>query len=52
MYGAVPPEAGTYYYVYRFSADGGSTWTYCDTDDETGYDDTKKGVAVIADPSS
>ncbi|MBN2695283.1 hypothetical protein JXR93_11535 [bacterium] len=26
------PEAGNYSYVYRFSADGGNSWTYCDRD--------------------
>jgi hypothetical protein len=52
-YDSTPPAAGTYYYVYRFSADGGSTWTYCDTDENNSvYDDTKKGVATIVDPSS
>jgi hypothetical protein len=25
------PPAGTYRYAYRFSLDGGITWTYCDT---------------------
>jgi hypothetical protein len=28
----VAPAAGTYSYVFRFSGDGGGTWTYCDTD--------------------
>jgi hypothetical protein len=26
------PAAGTYGYAYRFSLDGGTTWTYCDAD--------------------
>ncbi len=26
------PAAGTYAYAYRFSIDGGLTWTFCDTD--------------------
>ena len=26
----VAPAAGSYRYAYRFSVDGGSTWTYCD----------------------
>ncbi len=26
-------DAGDYGYAYRFSGDGGSTWTYCDLDD-------------------
>ena len=27
-----PNSAGTHHYVFRFSSDGGSTWTYCDLD--------------------
>jgi hypothetical protein len=27
-----PPVAGPYSYAYRFSPDGGATWTYCDSD--------------------
>jgi hypothetical protein len=26
------PAAGTYWYVYRMSVDGGASWTYCDRD--------------------
>lgn len=28
----VAPSPGTYIYVYRFSLDGGATWSYADTD--------------------
>jgi hypothetical protein len=27
-----PATVGTYAYTYRFSLDGGTTWTYCDID--------------------
>jgi len=27
-----PPQAGEYEFVFRFSDDGGTTWTYCDID--------------------
>lgn len=32
------PSAGTYDTAWRFSADGGSTWTYCDADGVTPSD--------------
>ena len=47
MYGAIPPAAGTYYYAYRFSADGGYTWTYCGTG---GIWNNDNGVATVTDP--
>lgn len=30
-----PQMPGTYRYFYRFTGDGGATWTYCDTDGHT-----------------
>ena len=47
MYGAIPPAAGTYYYAYRFSADGGYNWTYCGT---SGLWSNDNGVATVTDP--
>ena len=31
-YFQAPELVGTYWYTYRFSLDGGATWTYCDLD--------------------
>ncbi|NOZ02926.1 MAG: lamin tail domain-containing protein, partial [Deltaproteobacteria bacterium] len=49
--------AGTYDHAYRFSADGGATWTYCDrrTDDisdgsKDGYQIDKAGSLLITNP--
>lgn len=43
-----PPSAGTFEYAYRFSGDGGDTWTYCDLDGSTdGYDTADAGVLTV-----
>lgn len=40
-----PATAGTYEYAYRFSGDGGETWTYCDTTGSSdGYASSDAGV--------
>ena len=31
-----PSDAGSYDYAYRFSVDGGGTWTYCDAGGDEG----------------
>lgn len=43
---------GEYQYFYRFSADGGSTWTLCDIDGDIKSDDItfNSGTADIVDP--
>ena len=39
MFAYTPATAGTYRYVYRFSFDGGLSYTYCDQDDtNNGFD--------------
>jgi hypothetical protein len=45
------PAAGVYDYAARFSADGGTTWTYCDLDDSVngGYTADQAGSATISD---
>ena len=43
------PTAGTYGYAYRFSRDGGTSWTYCDTDGTSnGFDKAKAGQLTVA----
>ncbi|MDX9723484.1 MAG: lamin tail domain-containing protein, partial [Myxococcota bacterium] len=39
--------AGTYRYAYRFSADGGATWAYCDTDDTFAFDPSLAGTMTV-----
>ncbi len=48
-----PQLGGTYAYVYRFSLDGGSTWTYCDTDGAGSsngltFDKTELGILTVS----
>jgi hypothetical protein len=39
------PAPGTYDHAFRFSADGGLTWTYCDLDgSDDGYDAARAGA--------
>jgi hypothetical protein len=47
-----PATPGEYYYTYRFSLDGGSTWTYCDVNgagSNTGlsFETTQLGVLTV-----
>lgn len=45
-------DANTYNYLYRFSADGGTTWRLCDTDGTSGDDDfdpTAVGTLEVSD---
>lgn len=47
----VAPAAGTYDYAYRFSGDGGLTWTYCDADDagsSDGYEPAEAGALIVS----
>jgi hypothetical protein len=48
MASATIPAAGSYDYAFRFSADGGSNWTYCDLDPGTndGYSPDDAGKLV------
>lgn len=39
----LPGAAGAYDYAYRFSGDGGTTWTYCDTNAGAGSDGSQDG---------
>lgn len=43
------PAAANYDYAARFSADGGTSWTYCDLDDSKtgGYSPEQAGAATI-----
>jgi len=41
---------GTYSFVYRFSGDGGTTWSYCDTTGDP-FSTSDMGVLVVALPS-
>jgi hypothetical protein len=47
----VAPAAGSAYdYAYRFSGDGGTTWTYCDADlpgNNNGYDPANAGQLTV-----
>lgn len=38
-----PSAAGSYDYAFRFSGDGGTTWTYCDTNAGAGSDGSQDG---------
>ncbi len=40
------PGVGNYHHAYRFSVDGGSTWTYCDRDAGEGMDGSQNGYQV------
>jgi hypothetical protein len=42
-----PQTAGTYTYAYRFSGDGGTTWTYCDFDDADGFLPANMGTLTV-----
>jgi len=43
-------EAGVYRYAYRFSGDGGGTWTYCDlgAGSEDGFAPSSMGTLTVA----
>ncbi len=42
------PGSGSYDYAFRFSLDGGSTWTYCDLDGAgNGYDPAQAGRLTV-----
>jgi hypothetical protein len=41
------PAAGVYDLAYRFSADSGATWVYCDRAAGLGHDGSEDGYAVI-----
>lgn len=48
-----PGEAGEYAYAYRFSVDGGDSWTYCDTDEESNdFQPDKMGRLTVKDEQS
>ena len=43
-----PTSVGTYEYAYRFSGDGGSSWTYCDTSGSgDGYQSANAGRMTV-----
>ncbi len=42
-----PDEPGEYALAYRFSLDDGETWTYCDYDDEDGFDMSKTAKLTV-----
>jgi len=43
-----PTASGTFDYAYRFSGDGGSSWTYCDLNGSSdGYDPSQSGVLTV-----
>ena len=46
------PAVGTYDFAYRFSADNGQSWTYCDSGEGTtdGYAPENAGNLVVTDP--
>lgn len=47
----VPTDANSPYdYAYRFSGDGGATWSYCDTDETTPYSATEAGAMIATAP--
>ena len=44
----VVAAAGTYGYAFRFSGDGGSTWTYCDRDGtDNGFQPAQMGQLTV-----
>ncbi len=44
--GFIAPPSGRSDVAYRFSGDGGTTWSYCDTDCGTGSDGSENGYQV------
>ena len=47
------PGVGLYDLAYRFSRDGGDTWTYCDADgSENGYDPEESGDLTVVAPAT
>ncbi len=47
------PALGLYALAYRFSRDGGDTWTYCDADgSENGYDPGESGDLTVVAPQT
>jgi hypothetical protein len=45
----VAGQPGTYLTAFRFSVDGGLTWTYCDRDGSTnGFEGAEAGVLVVS----
>jgi hypothetical protein len=47
---AAPVEVGEWLYAVRFSVDGGTTWTYCDTAG-AGYAEINAGRLTVTDPA-
>jgi hypothetical protein len=45
---ATPGAAGTFAYVYRFSTDIGTSWTYCDTNGSDGFQTAQLGALTVA----
>jgi MYXO-CTERM domain-containing protein len=50
----VAPAAGTYDLAFRFSVDGGATWTYCDGGNGSadGYSPAQSGSLTVRTPTS
>ena len=47
-YAQISVPAGTYGYVYRFSRDGGLSYTYCDLDmANNGFDPAQEGALTV-----
>lgn len=47
----VPTDtASPYDFAYRFSGDGGTTWSYCDTDASTAYTAAEAGAMIATAP--
>ncbi len=44
-------NSGTYYYIYRFSANGGTTWHYCDINGEISSGVSYGTASITADSS-
>ena len=45
---AVPPAVGAWQTVFRFTADGGATWTLCDSDgSDDGFEPTALGALTV-----
>ncbi len=40
------PGTGNYHHAYRFSVDGGTTWTYCDRNAGAGADGSENGYQI------
>lgn len=48
-----PDSQGSFAYAYRFSIDGGATWTYCDLDgSENGFDPTQTGALTVSEQTT